>query len=506
MIKANWKKWWAINKWRFIGTRRRYGVTTGAEENIDHILSTFLKGQLGHKYFDVRSAAAIALGKARALHAASKLRELSKDPNPVVAESAILALGMMRDTRSVPFLVDLLIDSRKPQRFRVNAAVSLGLVGDRAVARRLEDVALRPRDDDEVKAASLLALAVIGDERAGSVFMAQIGAARVKRHVKAMAASALGKLGQPNVRYGKRSVSVIRFLLNILQNRRREDNLRRSAALALAALGPDSEFDPKLLIRTLSLSLNDKDEDVRSFALMAVAEIARSGKALDPAHAVIRHVLAREKNHTIRGFACLAAGLARDRQSAETLRRLLVKAPSPDIRAAAAVGLGLLGDVESTPALLDILAGKGDTMLKGYCCTALGVMGATDNKEAFPVLKKLVADEADPELRAAAAVALSRLGVEGALRILLDTLKDRNQYFRMSAVMSLGYCRDLRAVKPLIMLYNSDEVNNEVRAIICVALGNIAEPTTTPVLRTLSRHYNFLLIRFRVIHQIMNLL
>ena len=76
----------------------------------------------------------------------------------------------------------------------------------------------------------------------------------------------------------------------------------------------------------------------------------------------------------------------------------------------------------------------------------------------------------------------------------------------MSAVMAVGFFRNTDAVEPLIKLYESGEANDELKAIICVALGHIAEKADVPVLKRVSRHYNFRLIRFRILKQIMELL
>jgi HEAT repeat protein len=506
--KSTWKQWWEMNKWRFTWTPQRSGAVTGGGENETLAdLVSFLEKQLDHSYFDVRSAAVIALGKAGAAASAEKIRPLLRDSSPVVVESAILALGMVQDQRSVPDLLSIFQDSKRPNRFRVHAAVALGLIGDNATAKFLQGMVSRIRQPDEVRAAAMLALALQKNEASAPVFVAQIGADRVKRHVKAMAATALGKLGLQKFMFGRKTVRTVPYLAHLLQTRRKDHGLRQSSAMAIAALGPKSEMDHKKLLRALTEGFTDKDSNVRNLVLMAVAEIAYEGKAVGTARRIIHTVLAKEKNQTARGFACLAAGLAGDRESVPRLRQILTKGSSPELRAAAAVGLGLLKDFSATPTFLGILGKKGgETTLKGYCCTALGIMGIEKNKEALPVLKKVLSEEADPELRAAAAMALTRLNDRGALDIVLEALTEKNQYFRMSAVMAVGRFRDLRGVGPLIRLYESGEANDELKAIVCVALGNIAETSEIPVFRRIGRHYNFLLKRFRILDQIIHLL
>jgi HEAT repeat protein len=152
------------------------------------------------------------------------------------------------------------------------------------------------------------------------------------------------------------------------------------------------------------------------------------------------------------------------------------------------------------------IEGRGDPTMKGYCCMALGLMGERQNREALPVLQKVVKEGKIPEVRAAAAMALARLGVQDALDVLLTAIREENHYFRLSAIMAVGYFRNTKAIQPLIDLFRSDEVNDEARAIILVALGYIAEKREVPALKSISSHYNFLQFRFGTLHRIARLL
>ncbi len=504
--KATWKQWWEINNWRYTRPARKEAAVTGPESDVRLRLVKFLEKQLQHSYFDVRSAAAIALGKIQAREAASSIMRLMDDPNPITAESAVLALGMTRDSQALPALAAMVADRKKPLRLRIHAAVALGIAGDEAASSRLEELVSAENENEEVKAAALLALSLLKTERAGMVMTGQLTAERARRDLKAVAATGLGKLGGRTLKFGKQELETVKYLLYLLQTMSREETVRQSAAISISALAPASEMEPKLLVRSLAFAMNDKDLDTRNFLLMALAETARAGKAQEEARAVIRGMLLKAGGQSETGFACVAAGLAQDRQSIPHLRKLLESAPSPDVRAAAAVGLGLIKDIGATPALLEIIGSKGDTVLRGYCCVALGVMAGDENREALPVLKKILSSEPDPELRAASSVALARLGDPEALRILLAALSDRNQYFRMSAVMSIGHLRDMAAIEPLIELYESQGVNDELKAIICVALGNIADPSPEPALKKIGEYYNFMLTRFTILKQIVNLL
>jgi HEAT repeat protein len=454
----------------------------------------------------VRAASAIALGKAGNPRAAVALRNLCSDSNPTVVESALLSLGMLQNRESVPLLLEIVRQPKQKVRFRVYAAVSLGLLGDRSASRDLMTLASNRKENEEVRAACLLGLSLLGEEQGAAVMIRILSSTKERRHLRAVAATSLGKLGQDYARMGGRKVPVLRYLLSVLQTCRKEHEIRQSAVMAISALGPVTDVPREKIVGALGRVYNDRNDDVRCLTLVAMAELAKKGRALDRAQTMFRSRLVAEKSHKVRCFAALAAGLSDDRESAEPLRKILRFGGNPDLRSAAAVGLGLLKDVGATDRLLAVLGGKGDKTLKGYCCISLGLMGARKNKEALPRLKKIVSESSDPELRAAAAMALTQLGETGAVKVLLDVLHESNAYFKMSAVMAIAAFRDLSTVGPLIDLFESNTVNDETRAIIAVALGRIAETREVPVLKRLGLWYNFLIDRYPTITEIVNLL
>ncbi len=506
---ATWKDWWEINKWRFTWTAQRQAIESGGTEGeSQNKLVEFLVGQLSNGYYDIRSAAAIALGKAGDARAIQPLKDLaSSDSNATVVESAILALGMLKAKDAIPLLIEIFKSQKQGFRFRVYSAVALGLIGDHSAAKDLMNIAVVPKEHDEVKAAALLGLALMQYEPGAHTMITVLSNGQEKDQVRAVAATALGKLGIHYVKMGQnKKVPVMKYLLQVLQTCKKEDEIRQSAILSIAALGPSADIPQEQLLTALLQVYEDKDDNVKCLTLMAIAELANKGKALTQAQSVFRSRLTNEKNANVKSFACLAAGLSQDRESIDPLRNILKGGANPDVRSAAAVGLGLLKDVGATPTLLEILNEKTDKTLKGYCCISLGLMGAKDNKEAMPKLNEIITTASDPELRAAAAMALTQLGDINAVNILTGLLNESNMYFKMSAVMAIGAFRDLGTVTPLINIFNGGSVNDETKAIIIVALGHIAEKGEVPLLRQIGLHYNFLLERCPTLKEIVRLL
>ncbi|MHC4599898.1 MAG: HEAT repeat domain-containing protein [Planctomycetota bacterium] len=512
-FQVQWKTWWEINKWRFTWTPRRDSVRTEGESGQTDLrfLSEFLVRSLQHDHYDVRGAAALALGRAGSRFktlAVPPLEKMVRDANWVASESAVLALGMLGSKGSVPLLVGILEDPNGKYRLRAHAAVSLGLIGEKSASRILMSMLMRSKVHDEVKAACMMGLALMREKSAVLSLVSFMNRRSEKEDLRAMAATALGKMGYTEVRMGRKKVDVVEELVRVLAGGKRDKKVKLSAIMAVSALGPSGKVTGEKLVDALGrLYARRANADVRTFILLAIAELGCEGRARAKARLLIRNVLSGEENPGLLSFACIAAGLSRDRDSVTLVRDVFKKHSNPELRSAAAVGLGLLGDVESTKLLLATIAGKGSSELKGYCCISLGLMGAQENREALPRLREILERGNIPELRAAAAMALTLLGDGDAVKILLKAVKEGNTYIRQTILMGVGYFRDVSTLKPLIELYGSKKgMNDATRAIVVTALGYITEEAEMPILKRLATHYNFLLTRYEALLQIVTLL
>jgi HEAT repeat protein len=261
--------------------------------------------------------------------------------------------------------------------------------------------------------------------------------------------------------------------------------------MAVCELGPSGKVTEDGLIAALErVFQQEKDAEVRSFILLGMAELAKSGKSQARAYAVIRQALRSDSNQTLLPFACLAAGVAQDRASLPLLREIFSTKSNPDVRSTSAIALGLLKDVASTQLLVDAIKGPGEPGTKQYCCVALGMMGLSENKEALPVLRELLTQGTLPELRAAAAMALAFGGDRTAVQTVLKATEEGSAYVRMSAIISTGYFRDLNTLPALMKLFEN-ESNGQVQWMILTAIGYILEDV--PYIRDLGMNFNWLL-------------
>jgi len=471
----------------------------------------FLIKCLDHKNFDGRGAAALALGRAGNVAgepAIAPLEKMTGDSHHIAAESAVLALGMLQNKTSVPLLKTIRENPKANHRLRAHAAVALGLVSSSCSARTMMDLLRRPKLHEQVKASCMMGLALMKEESAALALTFIMNNRGEKKDLRAMAATALGKMGITEFRKGSGKIDVVEMMVQILASPKKNRKLKLSAIMAVSALGPSEKIGSDELVDVLGrLYTTEKNSDVRSFILMGIAELARDGRAREKARMLFRNVLRGESNQSILAYACLAAGISGDRDAVRFLEDIFRKKSNPELRSAAAVGLGLLKDVAFTKTLVDTISGKGSPELKGYCCMSLGLMGVKDNKEALPALRAVLAEGNIPELRAAAAMALTLLGEARAVNNLLEAVQEGNGYIRMSIIMAVGYFRDMRSVRPLMDLFNSDDgMNDEIRAITLTAIGYIIEEAEKPILKRLATHYNYLLDRYDALLQIVKLL
>ncbi|MHC5039241.1 MAG: HEAT repeat domain-containing protein, partial [Planctomycetota bacterium] len=504
-----WQRWWEIHRWKYARAEQATPVTTPSwEGDQENRLKLFLTEALKHRYFDVRSAAALALGKAKESGPTSVLLDLVKDSHPTVRESAVLALGMCGAKKGIPQLKKILEKSGSGDRLKIHAALALGLINDTSNGNLLLQIARNSRASDEVRGAAFLALSLMKYEPAALEMVTLISARAVKDELLGTAATALAKMGIKVLKVGKKKIDVVEFLFRALETYRKERALRQSIALAIPELLPLPDRTKSTAVRRLLRVLaTERDDNTRGFLVLGLGELAKESPDRAYALKILRRTLTREKDREVKALAALATAIANDREAIQPLRSLFLKRGTPtSVRSAIALALGLLGDIDSTKDFVKEIEGRGDPVLKGYCCMALGLMGEKKNLEALPVLRRVVLEGKIPEVRAAAAMALARLGARDALDILLSAMREENHYFRLSAIMAVGYFRHTKALDPLIELFKSDEVNDEARAIILVALGHISEKGEVPVLKRISAYYNFLQTRFHTLHQIARLL
>jgi HEAT repeat protein len=498
VTRIPWFEWWWANQWRFIRIPQRFHVATGTGEekgqNLQEVVK-FLTTGLKERYFDIKAASSLALGKTGDGASARVIRLLLKSKHDVVKESAILALGMLKDEKSVPQFQRFLEDRRYPQNVRVHAAVGLGLIGGDGAGPLLRKALETEHGDKtgmtvEIRAACCLALGAMKHAPALGPLIKILESNDADPRLRAMAATALGKFETATVMLeGGGEVSPAVHLLTALQTTK-PPAVRRSAMLALGNVWYEG-----LGSSLIDLHRNDPDPWVKNLSLLLVAEKEESPNVKAALHRRLREILRGTKeDRNLVNFAAVAAGLSGDEEAVPLLRSLFRKDRKEDTRAAAAVGLGFLKDADSTAAFLEVLGGSSSHFLKSFCCVAFALMEKGDERVS-KVLRGLVTDPKNANtLRSTASIALAKIGDFGAVHLMCGLMEKGDGAFRKLMVVSVGYFRDLGTFPPLKKLFKSSRTDYETKALIMVALGYIVERDHPPLLRGLFENYNYLLL------------
>jgi HEAT repeat protein len=506
---ADWEAWWTSNAWRYVNLRERLRLRDrggdavsggglgshgdaapgeGAAHALDprlfygeSVLPVILAA-LEDPDAEVRSAAAVALGKMAYPRSLFALRKAVADPVRDVRDGAVLALGMLGEPFAAEDLRRILLDPRQPDRTRSFAAVGLGLLGGEdgagSLLAYLDPAADATRHGGIDRSALIEASAVTGlgmsrwSGAAGPILKAFRSDARWEPVVRSFAAVALARLGEREA---------IPYLLLALEHDR--EPLRQSAALALGVLAKEGDAGVvPALIRHLH---EEKDANTRQFSLMSLAKIGG-----DPARAAVRKYLERPSSRMDLPLAALAAALGKDPEALASVRRLYAEEKQPSLKSAYALALGLYGDRESAAEMRRLAAADNlDRTLRGNLFLALGLM---EDSAAGDAARKALKEENDPGVRMAAAVCLGLLKDRAVVNTLETMVKeDPNAYMRSAACRILGHVGSPVSARVLVAVVQDPKDNSVVRMAATAALGNLADRNLIPVLSTLAFDSNY---------------
>lgn len=499
----------------------------------------------GHQ--DTESAAYIALAKVTRdpAHVRLLARGLDKGHNPLVVESAALALGLLRrespgqqlgaaELDRVPaLLVATFEDERHRTRVRAFAALALGLLGDQptgsggtdaaaaaaALTARLFGWLEQRHAASDLPCAALLA---IGMQPATSirdpqreilrhlVARGRVGGREVPGLVASYAALALGRIGEV------RDVAVLTHALT--PRRGRDRHVQRSAAIGLGRLGRRVAGPERVAVARTLLGAAERarDASTANFALISLAylvcadvEAARTEVVEDTRapEALLR--LAAEGRPLTRPFAALALGLIGRAIGEDTtlpvygdlrvravgaLRAGLADRGAGRARAACATALGILRDreAEGLRRLAEIVRSeREDDELRAYAALALGLIDVPA-PEVVTAVRAALQERGSEVLRMHCATALGLLGDRKALPLLEAELDGGGSLgARGEALLAIARVGDDRAVDPLIARLKDPAENAYTRALACAGLGIVGDLEWVPSLARLSQDLNY---------------
>ena len=524
---TDWYTWWKFNREPYLNLRERLGsrfVYTG-DGNVSPrptfddyegtVLPTLLK-LIGEDDPDVVDSAVLALARvtpqSRAETIYEHLLEALKHDERSVKQSAILALGVLGDSRAIDVLTAIATDSGagrtalKQKRKcddvqRGMAAVSLGfLSAEESVPVLIEEFRREKRGNVDVRAAILLALGLFEHGRFEAVrFLGEaLTDKKINDIVRSQVPIALSRLGDP-------ARAMVPALVDASRSRRTKEPIRQSAVIALGRLCTPEDREVVDLLTDLASSGNDHATSNFAFVALgrigalAAAEPARHEAMLEDLDRFLLRQLTKPKRKRAIPFAATACGLVArgyplDHEAralyGEKLLQTFERTRQPEHRAAIAIGLGLGELTVAGATLLEEWEDSSDRDLKGYLAEAIGLLRFED---AAPQLLDELEDDADSGYRVKVAVALGLMGNRDVSdRLVKELAQARTLWVIASTANAIGRVGDRGAVPGLDKIMNERSRPGLARAFAAVAVGLIAEKTAYPWNTRLSVGANYL--------------
>ncbi|MBK6943027.1 MAG: HEAT repeat domain-containing protein [Planctomycetes bacterium] len=436
-------------------------IARSVERRLSGPLQRDVDTALASKHRGVRRSALIALGVLAIDDAADRLRIVleggakartvcgGKDPTATDRGLAAMSLGLLSDRASVPMFTERLARVRDLDR-ELAAGLILG-AGAFQTEREAVAVALGALLDDE----------------------------EISRDVRALVPIALGRLdaaAQP----------FVPKLLRLTTDRDADLRLRHSSVIALGRLcGAD---DREAVEGLADLALEATDGDIRRAALIALGEALsqpdanESAAVVERAAATLCRALERPKSREDLPWAALGSALLVRSRGNEAqarvdvvsrLRTALEDASDPELQAVFALALGLARCLEASEPLTELATSANVALVRGSAAEGLGLLG---DPAAGDTIREQLERERDDEACSSQALALSALGDRRATPALIERMLAADSTRTMtSSAIALGRLGDPTAVDALLSVARDESRSGITRGSACIALGLIGE-------------------------------
>lgn len=497
---VTWEHWWARNRYQFLkfpnigeSANKMYPATFDAKGNPlgsrgitaqKAKMLALIRPLLDDKSARLRRSALISLGMLNDSTSLPGMTKRLQDGNQTVRDAAILGLGMMEDggarhillhvARGTDSACKTLDQSSVPDYFRAFSEVSLALGKTDGLCTLLRTLAEDSRISSEIRAMALEGLGLIGDEECVRFLMEFIEENRVAPMMLATATAALGK---------SQSTVAVPFLKKCLFSEHLP--VRQSAALCLGS--GLCEMDVQLVKTLFRAYRHTNDLALKGFSLLSMGRIGGA-----EAVKYLVQVITKGSSSDC-AWACLGLGFALRNQTDEAAVRLLIEHAfshsNRSTRGAAVIALGLLKCKDAVGDLIRMMVKGDDPAYRGYCAMALGMIG--EPPVLGPIRKAMKMDPL-PQVKTQAATALALMNDTSSYQDLIELLiHSPSDSIKGFAALSLAFMGDIRIVEELSTRLGSEDMDELTRS-HCIKLGaRLLSGRTAPYLEPLAAGSNF---------------
>jgi HEAT repeat protein len=368
-----------------------------------------------------------------------------------VREAAAEALGKMGAAQAVGALLLVLRDKNMHWRTRCMAAWAVGQIGERGAVEPLLAVLRNEFEPWQVRCAALKALGQLGDPQVIDDLLIILRNNREDVFVSLEAVKVMREIGEPEV------------FLSALHHK--EWFVRRDTASLLGELGV-AQAIPELLTK-----LQDRHEhrEVRWAATRSLGQLGDVGVG-ELLLARLRDV---NEHWEVRSGAAQVLGELGDARAVETLVMML-RDKKREVRRQAAESLGKLSDPRAVPGLLEVVQRRDlHWEIRREAAEALGQIG--DSRAVTGLLAVLQDEATNSMVRPVVVLALGQIGEAQAVDALLVELQSASDSLRQVAAQALGHLGDIRAVEALLGKLQNEGEFEHVRSAVVQALGELGD-------------------------------
>lgn len=544
---TQWQFWWEHNKARFwahaqhpreaFQKARDQGRNQFQEEVVRSLLSLLEKDAQD----DQVSAALIALGKiGQDYEIYESILSYVSSPTPKIAESAILALGILGNPMAIPYLLNVLQSPALPpvtvspnaakfSNLKSFAAYALGLLAEQQehsqqtqkIAESLWQ-AFRSSKHKEIdlKSACLLGLGLTTGKEL-SVWLPRMRTlcanSTLNPFVRAHAITAMAKMVRSRNYPEPFTTQTAHFLLQLIEQSQTPDLALSSCVQSLGiALPGNHDFAPKTLRILKQKAVSTFPRQARNFTAISIAYLGASA----PHHSKVRTEVMRffmqslhHAESAYRPWIGLAIGvLARDlhnrygeRLPDEIAAQVLARfqeTSNPNEYSAYAIALGLMQYEPAQKILFDVLSRTREVPENRYLAVALGLMGAA--QYANPICAMIRKNQRIPDFVAQGLLGLGLLKDPFTWPILLQTLQaSESQAFvvRAATAQALAAAADENGAKDLLAILQTAQQNSDqnsdrcetpwAKAFAAAALGKIFREQPLPWNHNIAADMNY---------------
>lgn len=472
-----WEYWWRLNREELLRLRERVERRTiitgtpvdkrsGRAKLRDEKLLPLMLEALGSRDEEIRTAAAVALGKFRSAQARPLLLDrLARDSVKQVREAAMLGLILLRDPELAAPFRKLARDPGQSDRIRAWALLGLGFLGQRDY---LAEVVSSGEQKDQQRSVAALALGFCGPSAAAPLATTLIDR-RAPKDARGFAGSGLARIGSPLVEPD---------LLRLIEDRHAIPAARYGAAIAAGRVFAPGRI--RVIDRLGRKAGRDPDRALRALLVMSLGRIGGD-------RAASRIVAASRTMPQNAGFAYLALGLSGADGAGSVLMSMFDRIRDANQRGACALGLALAGHKRAAR-MLRAQVKRSNPAFLPHGMVALGML---DDPKAIKLIREVLEKNRDPVVRREAALALALLRRSGAVPELIELYgKSRSAFLRTSIASALGLIGAENAVDALLAIYRDKARQSEERAIALAALGRIGDLDPVPLLARLAVDLN----------------